>query len=199
LNKKIWLVCIILFILESPVMAKSFADWADEIDEAQRRREDAAAERRRNKETLIDGGWDDAVIHLSAYGMLGPAGGGGGFSFDWQPFRHFAWTCMDTNYFADWLNISTLATITWRPYSFEVAVFAGPGIGLTTIHYDEPKRTEGGGYTQEETVAEFLFVFGGFAGYNLGPGIAYIGAMFSEGHAGGAFYLGYKLMGPRGR
>jgi hypothetical protein len=179
-------------------MAKSFADWADEIDEEEQRREEIDAENRRKKETLIDGGWDDAIIHLSVYGMVGFAGGGGGFNFDWQPFRNFAWTFMDANYFAGWFNISTLATITWRPYSFEVAIFAGPGVGLTTIHYDQPERIDGG-YTQEETVAEFLFVFGGSVGYNLGPGIVYIGVMFSEVHAGGAFNIGYKHMGLRGR
>jgi hypothetical protein len=176
-------------------MAKSFADWADEIDEEEQRREEIAAEQRRKKETLIDGGWDDAKIHLSAYGMVGFAGGGGGFNFDWQPFRNFAWTFMDVNYFAGWFNISTLATITWRPYSFEVAVFAGPGMKITTVDLREDSSTR----KLEEMVIKFLFVFGGSAGYKLGPGIVYIGVMFSDVHVRGAFYIGYKFMGPRGR
>ena len=190
--KRILLVCFALFVCAGAVLGQSF-------EEAARRRDAAIQKQRENKEQLIDGGWDDALIHGSAYGLVGE-GFGGGLNFDWQPFRNFAWTFIDVNYFRGG-NVSSLAMATWRPFFLEVAIFAGPGVSFSLVDPEPPPQDHGGSYSyssEKELKLSFLFVAGGTIGIHLGPGTLLAGMTYYSLH-GPAFSLGYKLMGPTGR
>jgi hypothetical protein len=214
--KKVLLVCVVLSALASHVWADGFAEAADAFDEEEQRREEIRAgeaqisdekraedeDKRRQeievqnlkKQKLIDGGWDNALIHASAFGMFGENGGGGGLSLDWQPFRNFAWTFIDIDFFSGWFNISTLLTATWRPYSFEVAVFAGPTIGLTIVSAGPPEiHGESYSYATEKLSTLFSLMVGVHVGYHLGPGIIYAGVKYSDVHEV-AFGIGYKFI-----
>jgi len=192
--KKVILMAVTLLIMAGTAYSQSFADIANNFDEAERRRKEAARRQIEMEDALIDGEWDDARIHGSLYAMYGD-GFGIGISFDWQPFRNFAWTFFDANYYAKSINVSSLLTATWRPFSFEVALYAGPHFALTFVKYDEPKQVSNNTYAMEESITNFSYELGVTVGINLGSGLLYIGTKYYDLH-GLVFIAGYKLMGP---
>jgi len=185
-----FIALIALFAITEPVFAQSFADAEKEQDKDRQEKQRRRDAERQNREALIDGGWDEAALHLYAYGMFGDDGGGGGLSFDWQIFRNVAWTFMDANYYAESFNVSTLGTLTWRPYSFLVTASVGPGMTMTMVKNEKPEN-QGGSYS-EEMVTEFILVFGVSIGYHIGPGAIYAGIKYNDIH-GVAFNIGYRL------
>jgi len=180
--KNFWLVGFVLFALASHVWADgTFADAEEEQKREEQRRREKVAEERRNQELLIDGGWSDSPLHVFAYGLVDGEFDkfGFGFGFDWQLFRNFAWTFMNTDFYNNRWNASTLAKVVWRPYSFEVTAFAGIGVSLC--------------FDEEDSDPKFPFMYGGSIGYNIGPesGVISIGLLFSEVHDV-SISIGYK-------
>jgi hypothetical protein len=200
--KKLLLVCFALFVLASNIWGDgTFADAEEEQnkaeqqrkeeqekveqqrkeeqEKAERRRQEKLEEERRRKNMLIDGGWSESTLHVFAYGLAGVEFDkfGGGFGFDWQPFRNFAWTFFNTDFFNDRINLTTLATAVWRPYSFEVTASVGIG-GSVDLN-------------EEREDHKFLFIGGVSIGYHLGPGVIYAGVLYSEVH-NFSISIGYK-------